>query len=242
MRKRILTRLAAAAAGGTLALAVASPALAEVETVPDETNFAVYGPGQENGPLDIAESDGDPECDDQKKIETGGEGPWTEHGFKVTEDTGSDGPSYTVEVVDEGLETSKLHLKTGREYTSYVFDDPVTEASGLTGINPGGQIAALSHIWICFDPDGEPAPPSPTADPTASPSGPPEETQPPEETSSPSPSDEPGQGGEEGDDEGLPVTGVGLGGLLLLAGGLIAGGVALLAVKRRRDMSELLEG
>ena len=53
----------------------------------------------------------------------------------------------------------------------------------------------------------------------------------------------PGNGGStppgDGDgDGGLPVTGAAVGGVIVLGLGLVAGGIALMAVRRRRDVFE----
>ena len=47
---------------------------------------------------------------------------------------------------------------------------------------------------------------------------------------------------DDEDDKGLPVTGGQLGGMALLGGGLLTAGLAMLAVRRRRNLSHLLEG
>ena len=47
---------------------------------------------------------------------------------------------------------------------------------------------------------------------------------------------------DDQDDKGLPVTGGQLGGMALLGGGLLTAGLAMLAVRRRRNLSHLLEG
>jgi LPXTG-motif cell wall-anchored protein len=47
---------------------------------------------------------------------------------------------------------------------------------------------------------------------------------------------------DDKDDKGLPVTGGQLGGMALLGGGLLTAGLAMLAVRRRRNLSHLLEG
>ncbi|TQN30864.1 TQXA domain-containing protein [Haloactinospora alba] len=84
--------------------------------------------------------------------------------------------------------------------------------------------------------------PSPTESPTTKP---PEETPPPEDTESPSPTptqtqEKPAPEKPEQDDEGLPVTGTALGGLVAAAVAAVgAGGAAIyLSRKRRSNMAE----
>src|SRR5690606_18197505 len=70
----------------------------------------------------------------------------------------------------------------------------------------------------------EPTPP-PTEEPTAPPSG--EPTPPASEGPTPPASEQPTPPGEQPNTPGLPVTGMSVGGLLILSGGLLSAGIAL---------------
>ncbi|WP_307868969.1 LPXTG cell wall anchor domain-containing protein [Micromonospora sp. C95] len=109
-----------------------------------------------------------------------------------------------------------------------------TLVDGSATISGQGDRFNLSHTCA-----GQPTPESPTPTPTTTPESPsPTPTVPESPTptvpESPVPSD--GTGGGGGDDDGsLPVTGAAVTTMALVGVGLIGGGVALVALRRRRD-------
>ncbi|GIJ35849.1 LPXTG cell wall anchor domain-containing protein [Micromonospora sediminimaris] len=108
-----------------------------------------------------------------------------------------------------------------------------TLVDGSATISGQGDRFNLSHTCA-----GQPTPESPTPTPTTSESPTPTPTVPespvPSDTPSASPSN--GTGGGGGDDDGsLPVTGAAATTMALVGVGLIGGGVALVALRRRRD-------
>jgi LPXTG-motif cell wall-anchored protein len=237
MGKRMLARLGAAVAGGALAFTMAAPALADhvaVETTPAGALDKVEDPTE----ADVNESTGPAHCDADSRVKIEGvEGdfPWTGgpgDAITVTEqDHGEDGPHYTI-TTDGSVVITEAHLKGGGgedAYTSFYFDPSVTEASNLWTTNNAGKIAELSHVWICFD---EPEEPGNGKSPSPTPTEPPTETTPPENGETTPPAEKKPE---------LPVTGAQVGGLLLLGGGLLAGGIAMIAVRRRRNLADLLD-
>jgi LPXTG-motif cell wall-anchored protein len=126
----------------------------------------------------------------------------------------------------------------------------------LAGSAPTGHLAAMGGLAAAAGRQGDdgtggaaqestatptPVTPTPTAGATRSPAQP-DETPTPSLTSTPTaPAGEPtpDQSGDKGRG-GLPVTGAQVGGMAVLGAGLLAAGIALLAVRRRRDLSDLL--
>lgn len=107
---------------------------------------------------------------------------------------------------------------------AYVFTDAGWELTAATAsvTGEGGQnFFNLSHTCA-----GTPTEPTPSASPS----------EPGEESPSPSPSSSTPGGGDGGGD--LPKTGVSLGGFAAAGVALLAGGVGLLAVRRRRHIAE----
>jgi LPXTG-motif cell wall-anchored protein len=128
----------------------------------------------------------------------------------------------------------------------------------LGGSAPTGYLAAAGGLAAAAGRQGDdgtggaaqestatptPATPTPTAETTRSPAQPEGTPTPtPSVTSTPTaPAGEPtpDQSGDKGRG-GLPVTGAQVGGMAVLGAGLLAAGIALLAVRRRRDLSDLL--
>ncbi|MFI7553639.1 LPXTG cell wall anchor domain-containing protein [Micromonospora sediminimaris] len=109
-----------------------------------------------------------------------------------------------------------------------------TLVDGSATISGQGDRFNLSHTCA-----GQPTPESPTPTPTTSESPTPTPTVPespvPSDTPSASPSNGTGGGGGGDDDGSLPVTGAAATTMALVGVGLIGGGVALVALRRRRD-------
>jgi LPXTG-motif cell wall-anchored protein len=236
MRKRLLTRLAAAGAGGALALAAVSPAMADhglddIVTVPEgsEVTFADVA---------VFPGDGPDDCDfDTVKVESDadGAGEWSETvgDFEFIVVQTEDG-HVNVEAKG-GAEIHSVHIFGGANTHSYYFDPAVTSAKHLTPPNnPGDQTADVSHVWFCYGEPGDDD--TPPGEEEETPPGEEEETPPGEEEETP-----PGEEAEEENGEELPQTGAQLGGMLVLAFGLVAAGAAMMFVRRRRNLASLLE-
>ena len=224
MRKRLLTRIAAAGAGGALAFAVAAPGLAD-DT--EETAVITDPPDRldhvEDGLLESATAldNLDDRCGEgfnvKRDAETGSE---TLGEVTVTVTAGPADHHYTISITDdiEGADAkiTEAHIFGASLYRSYLFEPGVFEAENVRAPFPRGQEEApadISHTIFCWElqeengEDGE---------------------------------EENGKEDEEDPDE-LPVTGAQVGGLLVLAIGLLAAGGAMLFVRRRRNLANLLE-
>jgi hypothetical protein len=225
MGKTLVARFAAAAAGGFLAFAAAAPALADSHTTTVDIQ-----PTQV--PTTAGDFDGQ-DCDGPFKDLAEDQDGWH---FILTQYSGdladlamsfdfTDASGAPVQVDADPAE----FVKPGESNTVHLWlatDAGLTlvaaQATGPTdGFEDNSQFN-LSHTCPGTPGNGE------TPPPTTPPPG--EETPPPGEN---------GEGGEQpGDEGGLPVTGVQVGGLAALGAGLLAAGVAMLAVRRRRGPSE----
>lgn len=241
MGKRTLVQLAAAAAGGVLALAVASPALAADTTVPlkdDQVPTTAKGFTEEPYECDRIFTQNSTDEDGWHFVLTAQlRGPWqsilTELSLSFTATDGDhveinlgniDG--YRHHFAQTG---GALHLWLVTPAGGTLVDGSVTAPAGTLGVNPQFN---LSHTCPGEPPASQEPGPSPSGEPTPPASG---EPSPPasEEPTTPAP-------GEEPKEPDLPATGMSLGGLLILSGGLLAAGIALVAVRRRRSLSDLL--
>ena len=226
MGKKMLARVGAVVAGGALAFAAAALALADdteetaVTTVPPSEVTVVE--------QTVSPSDGPDDCEfETAKLDDMDEAPMSDtvtDGDVTISVEGDATKHYSFEVTAGSAVIHSAHLGIGADSRSYYFDPAVTSASNLTAVKgPQGQLRDASHIWFCYEPvpDDKTPPPETT---------PPEETTPPGETTPPD------------DEPKLPVTGAQFGGLLILGGGLLAAGLAMVAVRRRRNISDILEG
>jgi LPXTG-motif cell wall-anchored protein len=130
-----------------------------------------------------------------------------------------------METLDSG--TFKAWVVTDAGWT---LVDGTSTVEDTDGMLPGDGDFQLTHT--CAGKPGEEPSPSPSPSEPAPSETPPGET-PPGETPP----------GEDDDDEkpGLPVTGLQTGGLVALGVALLAGGAAMLVVRRRRDLAGLVE-
>jgi hypothetical protein len=224
MGKTLVARLAAAAAGGVLALAAAAPALAQdtttVEIKADQvpTTAADFGEQECDGPFQGLADDQD---------------GWH---FILTQYSG-DLADLTMSIDFEDAAGAAVHVDAGpgdfvetggAVHLFLTIDAGLTlvsaEATGPAEDFGGNAQLNLSHTCPGTPGNGETPPPEESG-----------ETPPPGENG------EGGEPGENGENGGLPVTGMQLGGLLVLGSGLLAAGVAMVAVRRRKGLGELTE-
>jgi LPXTG-motif cell wall-anchored protein len=229
MGKRMLARLGAAVAGGALAFTMAAPALAdhpqeEVETTPDST---VVRNQPSSTPVGASENEPPESCTAPLTAIKLDAGPGSVLDGAITIAQEGDPKHYKV-TTNGTVVLHAVYLGGGGNHAEYLFNPPVTSANNLWVAGPaaaGGEAVDLSHTWFCYGPP--PTTPPPTTPP---PTTPPAETTPPVETTPP---------GENGE---LPVTGSVVGAMLVLAGGLLAAGITMLLVRRRRSLADLMEG
>lgn len=241
MGKRPLVRLATAAAAGLFALAVAAPALAT-----DTTTVPLNDDHKETAAKQFPEH----ECDNiftaLREHEDGWHfvlnqlrdprSPLVELSLSFRN---TDGAPVTINLDNinnfrhrklPGVRNPvwQLWLVTPAGWT--LVDGSVTVQTDALGVNPQFD---LSHTCPGEPPASQEPGPSPSGEPTPPASG---EPSPPasEEPTTPAP-------GEEPKEPDLPATGMSLGGLLILSGGLLSAGIALMAVRRRRSLSKLLD-
>ena len=227
--KNLLARVAAAAAGGALALAAASPALAQADQVTVDLRQSGVTAGDPEFDLGFGACEEVPE-------QGGDQDVWVFvwPGNAVDElvslalnfDTDGDGVADTTlteadatRTLDSG--TLKVWVTTPAGWTL------VDGTSEVLGTLPRDQFN-LTHSCAGQPGDGNGKPtPSPTPEPTPG-----------------NGDDGNGNGGGNGGEDEeptLPVTGAQVGGLVVLGAGLLAAGVAMLAVRRRRGLPDLTD-
>jgi LPXTG-motif cell wall-anchored protein len=235
MRQRWLSRLAVvSAAVGIAALATAAPAWANITININPGNVPTTAAGADNNNTCDPDLGGGPFPD--KDVWVFNLPDQTRDFVSVTAEFSTDGDDTTVEqtlmiptdggaIVRQG--TSKAWIATPAGWTL------VDATAEVTGDAPTGNTKVffvLTHTCAATStPSGSP---TPSESPSESPSGTPSET--PSESGSSTPgatSSAPGGGGG-----GLPVTGTAIGGIVVVGVGLVAAGVALLAVRRRREI------
>jgi LPXTG-motif cell wall-anchored protein len=237
MAWRKATGILAAAIAGTLLLA--SPAYAD-GTIPLK---AQHSNNTAQGWLDKS-PDNQKDCTDDVFVALGQTA--TEDGWHFVLPASS-GDSFTVvtlhftkpDATPVTVTLSSTSLQSGSGWRGYLRVSGsdtkhayvITEAgwtlvdgsADVTGTPDANSVFNLSHV--CPGTPGTSTSPSPSPSPSASAS------------SSPgtSTSTDPGTGSETTPGGNLPTTGVALTGIIALGGGLIAGGTALLFLRRRRD-------
>jgi LPXTG-motif cell wall-anchored protein len=223
MGKTMVVRLAAAAAaGGLLALAAATPAWAQSDTTVDikegqvPTTAGGFGEQECDGPFEGLADD----QDGWHFILTQYSGELDDLSMSIDFEDGS-GAAVHVDADPADFDRpgggSTVHLFLVAAAGLTLVD---AEASGPADGFGGNPQLNLSHTCA-----GEETPPG---------NG---ETPPPDNGETPPPGEngENGEGGEGGEEApGLPVTGFQVGGLVALGAGLVAAGTAMLAVRRRR--------
>jgi LPXTG-motif cell wall-anchored protein len=236
----MFVRLGAVAAGGVLALAVAAPAYATdgpVALNPDHQGSTAAGFDDKDcsGPLaDVGEGEdgwhfvlpansGDDFLELTLQFTDDEDNPVEVVIDSTDPDNPSTGPGWEGFIDNAGDSDKHAYLITEAGWT---LVDGVAQVSDFVEL---GQFN-LSHT--CVGKPGEEPSPSPSPSEPAPSETPPGET-PPGETPP----------GEDDDDEkpGLPVTGLQTGGLVALGVALLAGGAAMLVVRRRRDLAGLVE-
>lgn len=227
MRQRWLSRLGiTSVAVGIAALGIATPAWANTPTTPDlhQTNVTLAGSGFDKGFGNCSE------VPDQSPTEdvwvfvwpgTANEDQLVELELKF--DSDGDGVADATLTEDDATETTdsgalKAVVTTPAGWTLLSGTSTIT-GDGVSPSPQGTFVFNLTHGCA-----GGEVPTTPPTSPPTSPSSPSEST--PGETSS-----TPGGGGGN-----LPLTGTAVGGLVVVGVGLLAAGVAMMAVRRRREV------
>jgi hypothetical protein len=241
MGKTLLVRLAAAAAGGVLALAVAAPAYADttIDLHPDHLGST-------------AEGFSDQDCTGPFADLSDGVSGWH---FLLPAATGDNFVSLTLEFAEQtatitstdadnptvdGEVSGYFDEAAGDFRHAYVFAPSGWTLDDASAVVEGDAQGYFNLSHACGGKGDSSPSPSPSPTPSSSLS--------PTPSLSSSPSEGNGGGNGNGDDEELPTTGsnvgllVGLGAVLVGAGGGMAAAVATLAVRRRRQLSELTDG
>lgn len=229
MGKTLLTRLAAGAAGGTLALTAAAPALAQDEHVVDlrQSNVTADDPEFNQGFGECVEKPDQGEDEDIWVFVWPGNQVEELVSLTLNFDSDGDDTADTTlteadanETLDQG--TLKVWVATPAGWTL------IDGTSEVVGSVPRDKFN-LTHSCA-----GEEGGNGKTPPPT---------TPPPGNGGTPPPGEgENGEGGEDGEDEDeLPVTGLQVGGLAVIGAGLLAAGVALMAIRRRNGLADLTE-
>lgn len=238
MGKTLVARLAAAAAGGALAFAAAVPALADSHTTVDikpgqvPTTAGEFKEQECDGPFEeLGESE-----DGWHFILTQYSGELDDLVMSIDFLDASDAPVHVdVDPADFVRTGGAVHLWLATDAGLTLVAAEATGPAADFGRNP--QLN-LSHTCPGVPGNGETPPPGGQTPP---PGG---ETPPPGGNGETPPPGENGEGGEKpGDDDeaGLPVTGIQVGGLVVLGSGMLAAGVAMLAVRRRRGLAGLTD-
>ena len=240
MGERLLVRLAAAAAGGALALMAAAPAWAVVR---DLVN-----------PLPILAKNINQDCDDERMAaREAGEDGWhfaasggSIVSIEVTFASDPDNPgasmkTFTGTPASPGEFTFDSSGSNANEH-AYLFTPAGWLLLSAAADVEGTQQFNLIHTCAGAPPTTESPtttePPPTTETPPTTPSdGTTPPSTPPTDGTTPPGTAPPGKGGKPS----LPVTGMSVGGLLILSGGLLSAGIALMAVRRRRSLSNLLD-
>jgi LPXTG-motif cell wall-anchored protein len=225
MGTRALTRVAAALAGGALALMAASPALAD-DTIPiNDGNVPTTAEDHEShqcddqfDPLGLGDDE------DGWHFVVGGNKNFTS--LTLTFESPADG---TVTVVINSTDPNNPSENADPFWAGYIGSPDDSHAWVITEAG-----------WTLVDgeADVDEAPEQPQFQLSHTCPG----TPPPDKSPSPTPSVTPSEPMESTPPGDLPKTGAPLGALLVLASGLVAAGIAMLAVRRRRNLSDLLEG
>lgn len=227
MGKTLVVRLAAAAGGGVLALAVAAPALAQ-----DTTTVEIKADQVPTTAADFRTQ----ECDDRFEGLGDNQDGWhfvlTQYGGELADVTMSidfEDASGTPVSVDAGADDL---VKTGSTVHLWLVTDAGLTLVGAEATGPTEFLSRTSQFNLSHT-----CPGTPGNGQTPPPGG---QTPPPGSQTPPPGSQTPPPGNGEGG--GLPVTGMRLGGLLVLGSALLAAGVAMVAIRRRRAPGELTEG
>jgi hypothetical protein len=238
MRQRLARLVMAAGVAATAGLAFAAPASAAAPNTPSTPWL-----NQTLGDKSVTASSATDQCAETKKSVGADLDPAKDYWVFVWE---GDQAGTLVDLqltFDEGTRTEADATKTSDSGTTkywvstpagWTLNDGTSQITGTVPTQVGGSdgtwVFQLTHSCAGTPSTGTPSPSttsSPEASGTPSP-GSSESTQP----GGSSPSASPSSGG------GLPVTGVAWGATVLTAVGLIAAGVALMAVRRRRELTE----
>lgn len=242
MGKRVLSRLAAVAGGGVLALAMAAPAYAdspaEINDDHVPTTAADFKPQECTDPFDSLPGNVDgwhfvlPNAggaDNFVSLTLTFDTPGGEvvalidarnlHGADPLVE--SSGPGWTGYIIATGA---------GDYRHAYLFTDAGwTLTAGTAVIEEDTEFGAFNLSHVCA---GTPGTPPPSSPPTSPPPSEPPASEPP--ASAP-----PEEDGEE--EPELPITGLQTGGLVALGVGLLAAGGAMMVVRRRRNLADLVD-
>lgn len=241
MGRRVLGPLAAAAAGGVLALVTAAPAYADS---PANINDAQV-------PTTAADADAPQDCSAPFDGLAGNVDGW--HFILPSTGGAENFVSLTLTFAEAAapvvIDARNLHgadplaessgpgwhgyiIATGSgDYKhAYLFTEAGwTLTAGTATIEETTEFATFNLSHVC---PGTPGTPSPSAPPSVSPSPSVSASEPPENG---------GEGGGDDDEPGLPVTGLQTGALVALGVGLLGAGAAMMVVRRRRNITDLVD-
>ena len=235
MRKRLLTRLAAAGAGGALALAVAGPGLAAVELKFKQDDALPISAAE--GSLVADELDDSEEfldCSDDRFNDLAE----NEDGWHFVAPNNSF-TSITVVFQTDPDDVTETETFTGTpgDPGEFAFQDAGPHDNMHADIfTPAGWLLAEASAKGAGEGVGFFVLSGTCAGVPDEPENGEEEEDPREEEEDPVEDPK-----EEEDPDELPVTGAQVGGLLVLAVGLLAAGGAMLFVRRRQNLANLLE-
>lgn len=234
MGTRTLARIAAAVAGGAFALAFSAPALADDHTTPVDLK---------ESHVDVKAADfTSKKCDGAFADLEDDEDGWH---FVLTQFSGDLADvTFALEFTDNS--SNPVQVQFGEAdfvHTGGVVHLWLVAPAGWTLVSgsaeaPTDALGSNSQFNLSHTCDGEPSD-EPGPEPTPTPTKPAPEPTPSSDPSAPPVESTPQPGDEE--EPGLPVTGAQAGGMVVLGGGLLAAGIAMMTVRRRRNLAELLQ-
>jgi hypothetical protein len=237
MRQRFARLVLAAGVAAMAGLAFAAPANAAAPNTPSTPWL-----NQTLGPKSVKASTAEADCEETKKSVGADLDPTKDYWVFVWEGNQAGTLVHLLLTFDGGTRTETDATKTGDSGTTkyivstpagWTLTDGTSEITGTVPTQVGGSdgpyVFQLTHSCA-----GTPSTSTPTPGTSETPTPGTSETP----TPGVSESTAPGTSHSASPSGGLPVTGVAWGATALTAVGLIAAGVALMAVRRRRELTE----